>query len=267
VDTQSWWTRGVDVTRPSSARVYDVHLGGSHNFQVDRDLAEKAAELMPSLPAVLRANRSFLRRVVSHLAASGIRQFLDLGSGIPTVGNVHEIAQQANPDCRIVYVDNDLVAVAHSQSILRGNDRAVAIRADFRNADEVLDHPEVRSLLDFEKPIGVLFFAVLHFVPDADDPIGIVARYVEQLAAGSYLAISHACSDDIPDSTRDAAELYSQRIGGFYMRPKAQIAAMFGDLDLLEPGLVDLTEWRPDSQELPPGAKLWTGPGGVGRKR
>jgi hypothetical protein len=255
------------VTRPSSARVYDVHLGGSHNFQVDRDLAEKAAELMPSLPAVLRANRSFLRRVVSNLAAGGVRQFLDLGSGIPTVGNVHEIAQQANPDCRVVYVDCDLVAVAHSQSILRGNDRAVAVHADFGNADEVLDHPEVRSMLDFEKPIAVLFFAVLHFVPDADDPIGIVARYIDRLAAGSYVAISHACSDDIPDSTRDAAALYSQRIGGFYMRPKAQITAMFGDLDLLEPGLVDLTEWRPDSQELPPGGKPWTGPGGVGLKR
>ncbi|GAA0530358.1 hypothetical protein GCM10011581_29020 [Saccharopolyspora subtropica] len=246
--------------------MYDVHLGGSHNFQVDRELAEKAAELMPSLPAVLRANRSFLRRVVHHLAELGVRQFLDLGSGIPTVGNVHEIAQRVDPECRVVYVDNDLVAVAHSQAILRGNDPATAIRADFRDVEEVLDHPEVRSTLDFDRPVAVLFFAVLHFVPDSDDPAGVVARYVDRVPSGSYLAISHACSDGIPESTREAAELYSRRIGGFHMRPKEQIAAMFGDLELLPPGLVDLAEWRPDSWELPPGGKPWTGPGGVARK-
>ncbi|MBB5158121.1 SAM-dependent methyltransferase [Saccharopolyspora phatthalungensis] len=266
MDTRSWWTQGVDVTKPSSARVYDVHLGGSHNFQVDRDLAEQATELMPSLPAVLRANRSFLRRVVRHLAGRGVRQFLDLGSGIPTVGNVHEIAQQADPDCRVVYVDCDLVAVAHSQAILRGNDRAIAIRADFRDADYVLDHFEVTSMLDFGEPIAALFLAVLHFVPKSDDPVGIVSHYVDRMPVGSYLAISHACSDDVPESTRQAAELYSQRIGGFYPRPKAQIAAMFGDLDMIEPGLVDLTEWHPDSPELLPSGKAWTGPGGVARK-
>ncbi|MGP4016144.1 SAM-dependent methyltransferase [Saccharopolyspora sp. 5N708] len=267
MDAQSWWVQGVDVTKPSPARVYDVHLGGSHNFQVDRDLAEKAAALMPSLPTVLRANRSFLRRVVRHLAGRGVRQFLDLGSGIPTVGNVHEIAQQANPQCRVVYVDSDLVAVAHSHAILRGNDRAIAVRADFRDADYVLGHREVRSMLDFDEPIAVLFFAVLHFVPDDDDPIGIVSRYVRSLPSGSYLAISHACSDDITESTRQAAQLYSERIGGFHMRPKRQIAAMFSDVELVEPGLVDLTEWRPDSHEVPPGGKPWTGPGGVGRKK
>lgn len=266
MNTRSWWAQGVDVAKPSSARVYDVHLGGSHNFQVDRDLAEKAAEMMPSLPAVLRANRSFLRRVVRHMAGLGVRQFLDLGSGIPTVGNVHEIAQQMAPDCRVVYVDSDLVAVMHSRSILRGNDRAVAIRADFRVVDQVLDDPEVRSMLDFGEPIAVLFLAVLHFVPDADDPVSIVSSYVDRLPRGSYLAISHACSD-VQESTREAAEMYSERIGGFHMRPKAQIAAMFGDLEMLEPGLVDLTEWRPDSPEMPPGGKPWTGPGGVGRKR
>ncbi|GAA2795568.1 SAM-dependent methyltransferase [Saccharopolyspora taberi] len=261
-----WWASGVDLTKPSSARVYDVHLGGSHNFEVDREVAEAASRLMPTLPAVLRANRSFLRRAVQFLARAGITQFLDLGSGIPTVGNVHEIAQQANPGSRVVYVDNDLVAVAHSRTLLEGNERATAIRADLRYPDEVLGHPEVGQMLDLREPVAVLLFAVLHFVDDEDDPAGIVARYVEQVVPGSYVAISHACSDGVPESTLRAAELYSARIGGFHMRPWSRIESFFSGLVLVEPGLVDLTEWRPDSRERPAGEKLGTGPGGVGRK-
>ncbi|MER5389580.1 SAM-dependent methyltransferase [Saccharopolyspora sp. NPDC002686] len=266
MDTQSWWAKGVDIGQPSSARVYDVHLGGSHNFQVDRDLAEKAAQMMPTLPAVLRANRSFLRRAVQHLAERGVRQFLDLGSGIPTVGNVHEIAQRVDPDNRIVYVDRDLVAVAHSQAILRDNDRAVAVRADFRDVDEVLATDEVRSMLDFDEPIAVLFFAVLHFVPDSDDPAGIVARYTEQLCSGSYVAISHAGSDGVDESRKRASELYSERIGGFFLRSRDEVAPMFAGLELIEPGLVDLLDWHPDPGEPWQGEPDTTGPGGVGRK-
>ena len=260
-----WWASGVDLTKPSSARIYDVHLGGSHNFEVDREVAEAASELMPKLPAVLRANRSFLRRAVQYLTEAGITQFLDLGSGIPTVGNVHEIAQHANPESRVVYVDNDLVAVAHSRSLLRDNDRATAIRADLRFPEEVLDHPEVDAMLDLDSPVAVLLFAVLHFVPDEDDPDAIVARYTDRMASGSYLAISHACSDDIPESTKKAADLYSQRIGGFYMRPMTRIEAFFSGLKLVEPGLVDLVDWRPDPGETPE-SRIGTGPGAIGRK-
>ncbi|MER7012663.1 SAM-dependent methyltransferase [Saccharopolyspora sp. NPDC000359] len=266
MEAQAWWAKGVDVRRPSSARVYDVHLGGSHNFQVDRDLAERAAEMMPTLPAVLRANRSFLRRAVQHLAELGVRQFLDLGSGIPTVGNVHEIAQRVDPRCRVVYVDNDLVAVAHSQAILRGNDGAVAIRADFRDVDEVLGDVRVQSTLDFDQPVAVLFFAVLHFVPDSDDPAGIVARYADRLCPGSYVAISHAGSDGVEEARVRASALYSERIGGFFLRTNAEVAAMFGDLELVEPGLVDLLDWHPDPGEKWVDAPLTTGPGGVARK-
>ncbi|GAA4832577.1 SAM-dependent methyltransferase [Saccharopolyspora rosea] len=262
---QSWWADGVDVSRPSAARVYDVHLGGSHNFRVDRELAEESARLMPSLPAVLRENRSFLRRVVDFLARSGVTQFLDLGSGIPTIGNVHEIAQRINPECRVVYVDWDLVAVAHSQAILRGNARAVAIRADFREPGYVLAHHDVERLLDLSRPVAVLFFAVLHFLPDSDDPAGLVARYVRRLASGSYVALSHACDDDIAPTTEEAARIYGERIGGFHMRSKSDVAGLFGDLPLVPPGLVDLTEWRPDSN-APPADHPWTGPGGVARK-
>ncbi|RKT88348.1 S-adenosyl methyltransferase [Saccharopolyspora antimicrobica] len=265
MDTQSRWAQGVDIRQPSSARVYDVHLGGSHNFQVDRDLAEQAAAMMPTLPAVLRANRSFLRRAVQHLAELGVRQFLDLGSGIPTVGNVHEIAQRVDPRCRVVYVDRDLVAVEHSRAILRGNDGAVAIRADFRDVDEVLGDEQVRSVLDFDQPVAVLFFAVLHFVPDSDDPAGIVARYADALSSGSYVAISHAGSDGA-ESRAQASSLYNDRIGGFFLRSHATVSAMFGDLELIEPGVVDLLEWRPDPGEKRSGEPLVTGPGGVGRK-
>ncbi|QUH03200.1 SAM-dependent methyltransferase [Saccharopolyspora erythraea] len=267
MDKPPWWAAGVDLNKPSSARVYDVHLGGSHNFEVDREVAEAASRLMPTLPAVLRANRSFLRRAVRYLAGQGITQFLDLGSGIPTVGNVHEIAQRENPECRIVYVDNDLIAVAHSRSLLEGNDRAEAVRADLRHPDEVLGHPDVAAMLDLRQPIAVLMFAVLHFVADEDEPAAIVGRYVEAIAPGSYVAISHACNDHVDESTLQAAELYSRRIGGFHMRPAERIAEFFAGLSLVEPGLVDLTEWRPDSPEQQPrDEKLWTGPGGVGRK-
>ncbi|MGW1678383.1 SAM-dependent methyltransferase [Saccharopolyspora sp. NPDC002376] len=266
MDAQSWWAKGVDICKPSSARVYDVHLGGSHNFQVDRELAEQAALMMPTLPAVLRSNRSFLRRAVQHLAELGVRQFLDLGSGIPTVGNVHEIAQRVDPNSRVVYVDSDLVAVAHSQAILRDNDRAVAIRADFRDVDEVLGNDEVRSMLYFDEPIAVLFFAVLHFVPDSDDPAGIVARYAEQLCSGSYVALSHAGSDGVEESVKQASALYSERIGGFFLRSRAEVAPMFAGLELIEPGLVDLLEWRPDPGEKWQDAPLVAGPGGVARR-
>ncbi len=244
---QAWWAEGIDLTKPSSARVYDVHLGGSHNLQVDREVAEEAARIMPSLPEVLRANRSFLRRVVRFMVDAGITQFLDLGSGIPTVGNVHEVAQGANPECRIVYLDNDLVAVAHSKAILRTNGQATAIRADLRSPAEVLAHPEVTEMLDLSKPVGVLLVAVLHFVADGDDPAGIVADYAEAVAPGSYVAISHARTDEVDDETKKAGEVYSKRIGGFWPRKRAEVAAMFGGLRLVEPGVVDPTEWHPDS--------------------
>ena len=263
MDDQAWWTEGVDLTKPSSARVYDVHLGGSHNLQIDREVAEEAARIMPSLPDVLRANRSFLRRAVQFLVSKGITQFLDLGSGIPTVGNVHEVAQSANPRCRVVYVDKDLVAVAHSKAILRDNDQATAIRADLRRPDEVLTHRDVTSMLDFSQPIAVLLLAVLHFVEDDDDPAGIVARYVDALVPGSYLTISHARNDEVGDETKEAGDVYSKRIGGFWPRSRARVTAMFAGLNVVEPGVVEPTEWHPES---PGSAQRLDGWAGVAMK-
>jgi SAM-dependent methyltransferase len=269
MEPQPWWAEGVDLTKPSAARVYDAHLGGSRNFQVDRHVAELGAAMMPSLPALLRANRSFLRRAVRTLARNGVTQFLDLGSGIPTVGNVHEIAQEegrrAGHHCSVVYVDNDLVAVAHSQAMLRDSDSATAIRADFRDVEDVLTRPEVTSMLDFSRPVALLLVAVLHFLPDRDDPAAVIARYAARLGPGSHLVLSHACNEGLDASMRAAADVYSERIGGFWMRDRSEITALFPAWPLVPPGLVDFDAWQPDSS-VPPATPIVPGLAGVARK-
>lgn len=255
VERPSWAPEGIDLQRPSPARVYDYNLGGAHNFEADRQVAEQITRIMPQLPLILRANRHFLRRAVRFLLDAGIRQFLDLGSGIPTVGNVHEIAQQAAPGARIVYVDVDPVAVAHSRALLAGNERAAATLADLRDVPRVLAAPEVRRLIDFSQPVGVLMVAVLHFLPDADDPAGIVARYLDAVPEGSFLVISHAAATDDdtrPDGADEATEEYSRRVAEFTLRDRDQVAGMFTGLDLVDPGLVYVTEWRPDDEDEAP---------------
>ncbi len=246
-----WTTSEIDLNQPSVARIYDYNLGGSHNFAVDRELADRINQSMPELPAVNRANRSLLRRVVRFLTDAGIRQFLDLGSGIPTVGNVHEVAQQAAPGSKVVYVDVDAVAVAHGNSILAGNPDAVALRADIRDIDTILEHPEVRQMLDFGQPLGVLMMAMMHFVPDRDDPAGIVARIHESIAPGSYLAFSHATQEgDDRGHTADAANVSRGRID-LKLRGSAEVRTMLTGFDLVAPGLVFAPQWRPDSPNDP----------------
>jgi hypothetical protein len=186
-----WVPEDVDWRKPSPARVYDAQLGGAHNFEVDREVARQVAKVMPELPALLRANRSFLRRSVRFLIEAGITQFLDLGSGIPTVGNVHEVAQAIDPACRVAYVDIDRVAVAHGRRLLAGNPNAVARRGDLRLPETVLADPAVRATLDFGRPVAMLMVAVLHFVADADRPAEIVRRLLAEAVPGSYLVLSH----------------------------------------------------------------------------
>jgi SAM-dependent methyltransferase len=240
----------VDWRKPSAARVYDVHLGGAYNFAVDREVAARVAAVMPELPALLRANRSFLRRAVLHLVNSGVRQFLDLGSGIPTVGNVHEVALGADQDSRIVYVDHDPVAVAHSRALLAKVPQAGAVLGDLRDPAAILADDTVRELLDFTQPIGVLLVAVLHFVPDSDDPAAVVRSYLDALVPGSYLVLSHATSGEV-GHVRDAAEEYSRSVDGFYLRNRDQVTALLGDLTLVEPGLTGVADWRPDPNDEP----------------
>jgi hypothetical protein len=245
---------GVDRDKPSQARVYDVHLGGRHNFEADRRVAAQVTARMPELPTVLRANRDFLRRSVQHLVDQGVRQFLDLGSGIPTNGNVHDVAQRANAECRVLYVDNDPVAVAHSQEILAGNPWASAIQGDLTQPDEILRNRELRDLLDLRQPVAVLMVAVLHFQPDTERCAEIVRGYTKAIAPGSYLVISHATAGKrAPSRVRDAAEVFSSNIGGFYLRDRDEVAQLFGGLTLIDPGLVNMTEWHPEPHNpLPP---------------
>lgn len=247
MELPSWASTDVDIEHPSPARVYDYYLGGSHNFAADRQLARRTIELYPDLPLILQANRAFLRRSVRYLVKQGITQFLDIGSGIPTEGNVHEVAQTASPECRILYVDIDPVAVAHSRAILTGNPRADIVQADLRDLPAIIDDPSARSLIDLTQPIGVLMLAILHFIPDQAEAEGIVAQYRKIISPGSYLAVSHASYGGRPDQSDLATELYQRAIPSFRRRTHAEIQALFGGFDLVPPGLVFYPLWRPDA--------------------
>jgi hypothetical protein len=246
-----WTAADVDLTLPSSARLYDYMLGGSHNCAVDRTVAERIIEVSPDARSIAQANRSFLRRAVRVLVDAGIRQFLDLGSGIPTVGNVHEVAQQVAPDARVVYVDVEPVAVIHSTAILADNDRAAAIQADIRDIDRILADPTVRSLIDFSQPVGVLALSVLHFVPDEERPEEIIRALWQAMCPGSYLAVSHSTPvGKKPEAqAQDAKRILSRNTINVTMRSHAEVARLLAGFDLLEPGLVFAPQWRPDSPD------------------
>ena len=240
----------ADPERPSAARIYDYLLGGFHNFDVDRAAALKITEVLPEMPLFMRANRAFLRRVVRFLTDQGIDQFLDLGSGIPTVGNVHEIAQQANPSASVVYVDNEPVAVTHSRTILQGNSKATVIQADIRQPDVILGHPETRRLLDFNKPTAVLFLSVLLFLTDDEEAYRVVRSVRDALVPGSYIAISHPTADETPPEQAEKAEkLYAATGTPVRVRSYNEVERFFEGLELLEPGLVYVPLWRPEGPD------------------
>ncbi|MFE3793700.1 SAM-dependent methyltransferase [Nocardia tengchongensis] len=268
MDRPTWAPEGVDMNRPSPARMYDALLGGSHNFEVDRQAAEAGKALVPDLPRLALSNRAFLRRAVRFLVDQGVRQFLDIGSGIPTAGNVHEVAQAIDPECRVLYADIDPVAVAHARAILRGNDQAAAIEADLREPAALLAQARETGIIDFDQPVGILLIAVLHLMGDEYAPAEKVAALHAAAPAGSYVAISHLTSATRPD---DAAKLVENsrdvsRIG-LRFRTRDEITALFGAWQLIEPGVVELPLWRPESdrdQHETPGRSL--GLAGVGRK-
>lgn len=249
MDRPSWAPPEVDLTRASAARMYDYFLGGSHNFAVDRSMANQLKAAVPDVERTMRANRTFLRRAVRFLLDAGVRQFLDLGSGIPTVGNVHEIAAEAAPPARVAYVDIDPVAVAHSRALLGGVPNAGVVQADLRDPRAILSHPDVNKLLDLDEPVAVMLVAVLHFLPDSDDPAGIVATLRDALAPGSYVTISHGCGDSRPDDGVEVARLYQRTANPVTPRSRGRIHAMFDGFDLVDPGLVWATQWHPESPE------------------
>jgi SAM-dependent methyltransferase len=255
VQRPEWAPDDVDLDSPSPARVYDALLGGSHNFEVDRRAAEHGTAMVPDLPIAAAANRRFLRRAVAHLARSGIRQFVDVGAGIPTVGNTHEIVQEIDPSNRVVYVDIDAVAVAHATSILTGNEQAVAIRGDFRTPETMLDGVKQTGLIDLSEPVGLLMVAVLHLVPDGDHPAEAVAKLRAAVAPGSQLVISHLTSTQRPQETaRLSAEVAQRDRVSLVFRPRSEIEAFFGEFSLVPPGLTGLSDWRPDSAEVEAGS-------------
>ncbi|HEX6346764.1 SAM-dependent methyltransferase [Umezawaea sp.] len=263
-----WAPDEIDLERPSIARVYDYWLGGAHNFAADRALADQALGVMPSLKSAIMMNRAFLRRAVQSLAASGVRQFLDLGSGIPTVGNVHEVARQAAPDSRVVYVDRDPVAVAHSRSLLMGDAGVAVLQADIRDPRAVLDSPEVQDLFDLGEPVAVLMVALLHFVPDSEDPIGIIRGYRDRLAPGSHLALSQLGTEpgEEPEGWQRYRDLYAASVTPLSSRGHAEVTAFFEGFDLVDPGVTRIPLWRPESvDDLEPDAARFPGFAGVGR--
>jgi hypothetical protein len=245
VPAEDWVPADIDTERPSAARIYDYYLGGAHNFAADRQVAEQMVATHPDMPLMAQANRAFLRRAVEFLVDAGVRQFLDIGSGVPTVSHVHEIAQRAAPESRVVFVDIDPVAVAHSQQILADNDRTAVIQEDVRRPEHILNHPETRRLLDLEQPIAVLVVALFHFIPDADDPVNILARLTDPLPSGSYLAISHA-SDDGRKGT-EGREIYRRSGIQVVSRSRQQMESLFAGLDLVAPGVVWVPQWHPES--------------------
>jgi hypothetical protein len=235
-----------DVTRPNVARMYDYFLGGAHNLAIDRELADRTITLMPGIVEMARANRSFLQRAVQYCMRAGIRQYLDLGSGIPTVGHVHEVAHAIDRSARVAYVDIEPVAVAQTKRILADVPTATVTKADIADPKQVLAAPGVAELLDFSQPVAVVACAVLHFVPDAADPAGLLAIYRDNLVPGSALVFSHGASSLSEEQTEQMIELYKQTTQPGHRRDREDIEAMLAGWSLVEPGLVDAAAWRPE---------------------
>ncbi|MEV6759993.1 SAM-dependent methyltransferase [Streptomyces sp. NPDC051105] len=267
MERPAWAPRSIDISVPSVSRIYDYYLGGSHNFEVDREAARKAMTYLPGLPKIMQANRAFMRRAVHFAAGAGIDQFLDIGSGIPTFGNVHEVAQTAHPGAHVVYVDHDPVAVAHSQAVLAGNEDADVVAADLRKPQEILSSPQVSSLIDLNRPVALLLVAILHFVEDADDPYGTVAQLREALAPGSLLILTHASYEGIPlapERAESAVDVYKDIRNPLVMRSRDEIARFFEGYDMVEPGLVPMPHWRPESAPEDEDPYAFSGFAGVG---
>ena len=248
-----WAPPGVETRRANVARVYDYWLGGTHNYLADQDVARAIAAVEPAAPLIGRANRAFIGRAVRFLAANGVRQFLDIGSGIPTQGNVHEVAQHADPAARVAYVDIDPVAVAHSKALLNGNAGAAIIQADLREPEHILGHADTRRLIDPGQPTGLLLVSILHFIADDEDPWRIVATLRDALAPGSYLVVSHGTNEDRPDVASAVEKVYNRGVAtALHLRSRRDILRFFDGFAVVDPGLVYIPQWRPDpGDDLP----------------
>jgi S-adenosyl methyltransferase len=255
-----------DASVPNAARVYDFFLGGKDNYAADRELAQKILAILPDTAEVCRDNRGFLQRAVRFLAGeAGIRQFLDIGTGLPTNGNVHQVAKQTAPDSRVAYVDYDPVVLAHAGALVAGDRGVIAAKGDLRTPEAILADADVRQLIDFSQPVAVLIVAVLHFVSDADRPYEAVRTIVDALPSGSYLVLTQSTPDEVPDDVTAAMkDAYSGASAQVFPRSSEEIARFFDGLELVDPGLVNVTLWRPDRPSDTPRRSLVYG--GVGLK-
>ncbi|GLY86136.1 SAM-dependent methyltransferase [Actinoallomurus iriomotensis] len=254
----------LDTNRPSVARMYDYYLGGKDNYQVDRDAVDRVEEAMPGTRQVAHQNRAFLRRAVRYMAQQGVRQFIDIGSGLPTVGNTHEIAQEVDPSARVVYVDNDPVVLNHGRALLAANSHTTVVTADMHRPAEVLEHPETTKFIDFDQPVGVLMIAMVHFLTLEERPY-VMGRLHDALAPGSHFTATHATTDGLsPEMVAQTEAVYATTPTPIHFRPQAEIARFFDGFELAPPGLVMLNEWRPDA-EAPVPQPCWLY-GAVGRK-
>jgi hypothetical protein len=256
----------LDISVAHPARVYDYWLGGTENFAADRAAGDEAIAAFPGIVAAVRANRAFLARAVRYMAAAGVRQFLDIGTGIPTAGNTHEVAQRAAADARIVYVDNDPIVTMHATSLLPVTSEGATsfAAADVRDPDTILS--QAQRTLDFSQPVAIMLLGILQLIPDADDPQAIVARLGQPAVPGSYLAISHPARDILAAERADMGKRLSARMpAGLVLRSRAEVARMFSGFTLVPPGLVPLDQWRPDPGDTGAGLRS-TAHGGVARK-
>jgi S-adenosyl methyltransferase len=268
-ERDEWAPPGIDTSTPSIARMYDYYLGGKDNFAVDRAAAGKLLAIAPEIAEISRQNRAFLGRVVRFLAAAGIRQFIDIGTGLPTQNNVHQVAQAHVPGARIVYIDNDPIVLAHARALLADNPQTVVVDADLLRPETILEHPAVREHIDFDQPVAVLMIAILHFFADDDGPYDIVARLRDAIPSGSYLALSHVVSEVNPQAIDEAQEVYRSFLkrSGDARRTRADILRFFDGLEPTEPGLVYVSDWRPDDAGRAADEKEAWIVGGVGRKQ
>jgi O-methyltransferase involved in polyketide biosynthesis len=256
---------GIDAAKPSVARMYDYYLGGKDNYRADREAVDRVSAAMPEIRVLARENRAFLRRAVRYMTRQGIRQFIDIGAGLPTVGNTHEVAQEIAPAARVVYIDNDPVVHLHGRALLAANDNTTVALADMRKPDDVLGHPETTRLIDFSEPVGVMMIAMIHFLTLDEGPL-IIERLREVLAPGSHLAATHVTGEGHPAAAVDQIEaVYATTPTPIYFRPHAEVASFFTGFELVEPGLVTVDRWRPDPNDPAPTATRWLY-GGVARR-
>ncbi|GGX96297.1 hypothetical protein GCM10010358_57540 [Streptomyces minutiscleroticus] len=253
----------IDTSRPHPARIYDYLLGGKDNYEVDRQAAERLASVAPEARIGVQANRAFMRRAVRHVVGSGVRQILDIGTGLPTSPNVHEIARETAPDVRVAYVDNDPIVKTHADALLGDSSATSIVLADLRDPRAVLDHPDVRRVIDFDEPVALLLVAILHFLSEADEPERVVATLRDALPAGSFLVLSHATGDFADRSGAQA--VYNDATATMSLRNRAEVERFFDGFDLVEPGLAQVPFWRPDAPPPPRSAEIGFY-GGVARK-